>query len=373
MCRTLITMDNIPQVAAHCERARCQERVDLDQCGNWDTWEAFTARYGPKEGKWGFSNYKKRLNQRLAKYGFTRSFQLQSDLSRQDALTTWIEYLGYEYWFYDQDAGYVRCFQRRHDEAWKKLVDSGMLRPGETYEVVCDIERVFRDASEEERAEKSLQSATTAVLAAEAAVARARGVQVSQTAHRRGLLAAQAALNTVQMAFESLKRRSDVITDFVQQTKGYRNAERNIEHQKLLLQWIQQQIPLIELESKLSERDSTGTSCMANGERFEVTKSSDVHEKHDSERQRSDSGGSRLSLSLQKHAESVSQGCGKRKRSSREFLDDSQSFKRRKDSSHSMPAGSSTSDTSDASEADLRPPESTSLPVMQYRNGVKAR
>lgn len=48
------------------------------------------------------------LKERLARHGFTRPFQLDEDAARQDKMTTWIEYLGYEYWWYDYYAGIAK-------------------------------------------------------------------------------------------------------------------------------------------------------------------------------------------------------------------------------------------------------------------------
>lgn len=77
---------------------------------SWDSLEVFTDRYGPIEGDWGFRDYTESVTTRLTKYGFTRPFQLEHNLDRQDKLTTWIEYLGYEHWFYDQAASFVKRF-----------------------------------------------------------------------------------------------------------------------------------------------------------------------------------------------------------------------------------------------------------------------
>ena len=63
----------------------------------------------------GFSAHAEGMKQRLAEHGFTREFQLDEDLSRQDKLTTWIEYLYYEYSWYDVHAreGATRAVERQ--------------------------------------------------------------------------------------------------------------------------------------------------------------------------------------------------------------------------------------------------------------------
>ena len=67
------------------------------------------------------------MKQGLTEHGFTQSFQLDEDPERQDKLTTWIEYLDFEYWWYDKDMRFVKRHQPQYDEAWKKLVDLKVL------------------------------------------------------------------------------------------------------------------------------------------------------------------------------------------------------------------------------------------------------
>ncbi|TKA42965.1 hypothetical protein B0A55_13409 [Friedmanniomyces simplex] len=276
----------------------------------------------------GVSDYEKRLKHRLSKYGFTRPFQLESDLSRQDGVTTWIEYLAYEYWFYDQKASYVKRFQRKHDEAWKKLVDSGVLRPGESYDIVCNIDSVFKDAAEEEAAERAVQSATTAFLAAEKDFGESWVDNNFRQASRIRLVASKAAVEKAKAAYKPLKRRGDTITDFCQQIKGYRNAHKDAEHHTYLLSWIQQQIPTIERESKCMTGDRVDAGCVANGEPSAVTMAKDCKGLHHLEMQSPANGGSAVlpmgkapaGLAVQQHRE------GKRSRC--ESIDVHRRFKR---------------------------------------------
>lgn len=111
-------------------------------------WEDFVGRQGSttrKERR--FPEYITALKDRLTRHRFTQTFQLDEDPARQDKLTTWIEYLGYEYWWYDQFAPSKRR-QQWYDNAWKKLVDSKVLRPFETEEFICDIKSAFQHSYE---------------------------------------------------------------------------------------------------------------------------------------------------------------------------------------------------------------------------------
>jgi hypothetical protein len=52
----------------------------------------------------------------LARHGFTRPIELDEDPERQDKLTTWIEFLDFEHWFYDKDMRIVKRLQPEYDE-----------------------------------------------------------------------------------------------------------------------------------------------------------------------------------------------------------------------------------------------------------------
>lgn len=49
----------------------------------------------------GFADYERTMRRRLARHGFDRPFKLMEDPIEQDNLTTWIEYLNFEYWWLD--------------------------------------------------------------------------------------------------------------------------------------------------------------------------------------------------------------------------------------------------------------------------------
>ena len=161
-------------------------KVFESQMGGWREFR----RWQQKNREGGrFPKYVEGVKQGLAEHGFTRSFQLDEDPERQDKLTTWIEYLDYEYWWYDKDMRFVKRHQLRYDEAWKKLVDSKVLRPFETEEFVWNIDSSFQHASERDRAEKAVESAKSAVMSAQKAATGLRCSNPSQREPRRGLAA----------------------------------------------------------------------------------------------------------------------------------------------------------------------------------------
>lgn len=220
----------------------------LRRAAEWATMfslEDYVERHGSIDGQWDFKEYAESLTRVLSKYGFTRPFQLERNLDRQDKLTTWIEYLGYEYRSYDYAASFVKRYQRRHDKGWKKLVDSNLLRPEDTYDAICNIDTAFRRSSERERAKEAVKLATTAVSSTERIIATSHS---STTELRQRLLAEQATLNAARESHESIKARNDAITDFLYPIREWRCQKDKAHRYSALLRWIVRQIPTIELE-----------------------------------------------------------------------------------------------------------------------------
>lgn len=83
----------------------------------------------------------------MRKHEFTQPFQLRQDPSEQDSLTTWVEFLGYEYKVNDDFISSMREYQQDYDNAWKLLIDSDVLFLSETAESICarTVLEEFRD------------------------------------------------------------------------------------------------------------------------------------------------------------------------------------------------------------------------------------
>ena len=198
-----------------------------------------------------FPEYVEALKERLARHGFMRTFQLDEDPARQDKLTTWIEYLGYEYWWYDQSTISERN-QQRLDEAWKQLVDSKVLKPGETEKNLFSLATNVQRASEEERAEKVMQSAMLAVLSVEKAVSKSQKSRLSPQQLQERLMTAQSTLEAARKRHELIDRRNNLISEFFHQTEYTLSAKRDADRHRKLLRWVIQQFPLIEVELNAS-------------------------------------------------------------------------------------------------------------------------
>ncbi len=235
-----------------------------------------------EEGR--FPKYVEGVKGRLAEHGFTRSFQLDEDPERQDKLTTWIEYLDYEYWWYDKKMRFVKRHQPRYDEAWKKLVDSNVLRPSETEEFIWNLDSSFQHAGEEDRAERVVESAKSVVLSVQKATTDPRRFTISLDAAK-----AQSRLEGAIRSLESIKRRNDLVSEFRKTTKNYRMSKKDAERRSILLRWILEQVPLIELElnpAVVAENDSNGRND--GKRRSKRNRAEDSNEKPVSKRQRQD-------------------------------------------------------------------------------------
>ncbi|KXS97394.1 hypothetical protein AC578_6820 [Pseudocercospora eumusae] len=267
----------------------------LRHASSWDNWEAFEDRYGPQEGAWGFSDYTQSVSRRLRKYGFSRPFQLERDLDRQDELTTWIEYLGYEYSFFDAAASYIQAFQQRHDKEWSKLVESRVLDPDDTYESICNIDTAFRRASERERAERDVESAAAALSSTERAISKSSR---AQPALRKRLLADRIFFATMKERHKTIKARNEAVTAFLQKIRRYRCEKDEANRYQCLIRWIEKQIPVIELELDHLSRTEDGRDQTGHPRGRKRARSVESDEAQS--RKRTRTGGSMQSLSAEK-------------------------------------------------------------------------
>ncbi|KAH6614516.1 hypothetical protein B0J18DRAFT_302200 [Chaetomium sp. MPI-SDFR-AT-0129] len=201
-------------------------------------------------GRGGFSEYIAEVKRCLAKHGFTRAFQLDKDPARQDKLTTWTEYLNYEYSWHDRYERSTKRLRSEYDEAWKQLVDSGVLRPGETDETLRTTKSALQRQGEKDRASNAVVSAKAAAKAAVSETERAKTgrSRFTEPQRKQRLAAAHSRLVAAKEVRKTIMRRGDLITEFIRGTWDYQRAKRNLRRQHLLLQWILEQMPLIEAE-----------------------------------------------------------------------------------------------------------------------------
>lgn len=187
-----------------------------------------------------YTGWARKFLQNRHSYTAPIEFAFEEDPKRQDQLTTWIEYLAYECNFYAKRFEWHRRRQRWYNAQWEKLVDSGVLRPQETEEFICNPDSSFQRTSERIHAEKAMESARLGVPSV---------MHHSRQSQRRSAVT-RSMLDPSVQSFESIKRRNDLISEFLQTTRSYREAKRNAERHGILLQWVKEQVSLIEVEPK---------------------------------------------------------------------------------------------------------------------------
>ncbi|KAG8426348.1 hypothetical protein J3459_008260 [Metarhizium acridum] len=213
-------------------------------------WERERQRCHCRErGCRGFRDYAEAVKRRLARHGFTQPFELDEDPKKQDKLTTWIEYLNYEYWWLDKHTSDMERLEPEHDKLWQELVDKKILRPHETKEFVRTIASPMERANERERAQKAVEQAESEAKRIYALTQKdpkrssiPKATRISMLKHgTEKLLAAKRRL-------EQIRSRNDRITQFIQATFGYAGAKRDADRHRVLVQWVLDQVPLIEAE-----------------------------------------------------------------------------------------------------------------------------
>ncbi|KAM3429281.1 hypothetical protein NHJ13734_008239 [Beauveria thailandica] len=157
-------------------------------------------RYCRERGCRGFRDYTEAVKRRLTRHGFTQPFTFNEDPitfnedpKNQDKLMTWIEYLNYEYWWLDK----AESEAKRIYELTQK--DPERLR-----------------------------------------IPKARRISMLEHGTEK-LLAAKRRLGQAQS-------RSFLIIQFVRATFGYDEAKMDAARHRVLVQWVLDQVPLIEAE-----------------------------------------------------------------------------------------------------------------------------
>ncbi|KAJ6436650.1 protein kinase [Purpureocillium lavendulum] len=203
-------------------------------------------RWQRERGCNGFSDYVDAVKRRLARHGFTRPFELQEDPKLQDKLTTWIEYLCFEFWWLDRYTDSVERLKPDHDRRWQELVDKKIPKPNESKDFI-------RTTPSSMQRQKEDDQAWEAKMAAEAEAKRVyfltqkdpRRLNIPEEKRKRMLLAATKNIVAAKRLYESTKQRNDLVTNFIRATFGYVDARRDAEGQAALAQWALEQVPLV--------------------------------------------------------------------------------------------------------------------------------
>jgi hypothetical protein len=217
-------------------------------------------RFCREHGCRGFLEYAGAVKRRLTLHDFGRPFQLEEDPKKQDKLTTWIEYLNYEYWWLDKHTGTAERLEPEHDRLWQELVDENILRPHETKEFVRTTASPTERQDEIDMAQKAVERAKSeAEKVYELTQKNPQRSTMSRTTRISMMKRATDQLLAAKRHLKQARDRSARITKFIRATFGYNGAKRDAGRQRILVQWVLDQVPLIEAElnkSKASEPDS---------------------------------------------------------------------------------------------------------------------
>ncbi|KAG5769707.1 hypothetical protein H9Q72_003112 [Fusarium xylarioides] len=208
----------------------------------------------------GFCDYAGAVKRRLARHDFTQPFKLDKDPKKQDKLTTWIEYLNYEYWWLDKHISDIERLEPEHDKLWQELVDDKILRPHETKEFVRTMASPMERAKERERAQKAVERAESEAKRIYALTQKdPKRLRIPKAERILMLKHGTEELLAAKRRFEQIRSRNDRITEFIRGTFSYAGAKRDAARHRVLVQWVLDQVPLIEAEMNPSKANGPGT------------------------------------------------------------------------------------------------------------------
>ncbi|KJZ76552.1 hypothetical protein HIM_03888 [Hirsutella minnesotensis 3608] len=197
----------------------------------------------------GFSDYVEAARRRLARHDCNLPFDLKEDPKKQDKLTTWVEYLNFEYWWLDKHNEYVERHRPHHDKAWQEILDSKLLQSHETLEYIRTFQCTLRHGADEQRAREDVKTAMSeAEEVYKTTQLDSHRLEIPTPERRRMLRAATEQLNEAHARQRWVKRRNELVTDFVNGTYHYDRQKKSADRQINVVSWILGQLPLIEAE-----------------------------------------------------------------------------------------------------------------------------
>jgi hypothetical protein len=198
----------------------------------------------------GFPEYIAEAKRRLTRHGFTEAFELEKDPARQDKWTTWMEYLNYEYSQLEQHTRLLSRLQPKYDAGWQKLVGSGVLRCDETAVGFCNIESAIRSQSTIDAAAKAVERSRTAAkdVLHKAIIDPTSKLEIPKRVRVWIIKYALFKLKEAEASLKEVNRREDLITEFVRGGLRYKRTENDLALQSIRLQWVKDQVPLVEAE-----------------------------------------------------------------------------------------------------------------------------
>ncbi|KAI5924571.1 hypothetical protein F4810DRAFT_709528 [Camillea tinctor] len=213
-----------------------------------------------------YADYNEAIKALLAEHDFTRPFRLQKDPMHQDKLTTWIEYLAFEYRQHDLCIQSIQSVQPEYDKYWKILVDSNVLRPFETKELIHSGSRygllIERDREKATRVVESAERIAQEVAESmDKDAHNPKGSRFTSQQREQKILTAKSKLDAAKESLALVEKRNRLVIEFLRTVRqqilppfGYDHKRMEAMGHSLRIPWILSQVPLIEAES--NERDA---------------------------------------------------------------------------------------------------------------------
>ncbi|KAK1774723.1 hypothetical protein QBC45DRAFT_31931 [Copromyces sp. CBS 386.78] len=196
------------------------------------------------------SRYAAEASRIVMDYGFVQPFQLQADPKQQDQWTTFVEYLAFECFRLGKLTPSVRKLRPQHDAEWEKLVKAGVVGPRDT----CD-----DLASTEARAMRLRELDEAAFAARVRSFTAATGTTTTTTARKTSKTPPTntwESLQSAQIHLEDITRRNKLVDEYLHNTKKYRSAKAEADHQQRMVEWVLSEISEIEAEQKAAGKSS---------------------------------------------------------------------------------------------------------------------
>ncbi|KAF7550365.1 hypothetical protein G7Z17_g5782 [Cylindrodendrum hubeiense] len=208
---------------------------------------AWVPQYWGEERSSGLSEHEQKVKQHLARHDFTKPFQLDKDPNQQDKLTTWIEYLSFEYMRFDWYTQRFKEQELAHKTAWCNYVDEEMSKPCDTEEFRQHREDLTVRTNQLNEAEKHVEEAKSEV-----------DRLTQENAPSSELKTATNKWKVAKGRHEWFKHRDCEATGFHFDRREGNDAFKRAVRCRKVAEWVMDQVPLVEAEMLLSKAVDTG-------------------------------------------------------------------------------------------------------------------
>jgi len=173
---------------------------------------------------------------------------LELQIESQDRLTNWCEYLARHYVLYERETERMVRDQPKYDNDYEELKE--FLRPTESLGNVMNSFNFFGYGYDVQLAKEALQRSKSALERAEA--------DYTASPHSNYLKLRledqKVSVETLQNNLEFRKRKLETISAFNRFASGFLTAKESYERHPVLLKWMREQIPQLQLERDSKKR-----------------------------------------------------------------------------------------------------------------------